>query len=54
MAARKLDRIAAEHTLLSEALASLDRAVIEAGEAADAAGQGEEGPSEDRRVCGAA
>ena len=32
-AARKLDRIAAEHALLSEALAALDRAVIEAGEA---------------------
>ena len=34
-AARKLDRIAGEHTLLSEALAALDRAVIEAGEAED-------------------
>ncbi|MXO90466.1 DNA repair protein RecN [Pontixanthobacter aquaemixtae] len=34
-AARKLDRIAEEHPLLSEALASLDRAVIEAGEAED-------------------
>jgi len=32
-AARKLDRIAPEHALLAEALASLDRAVIEAGEA---------------------
>ncbi|QZH74971.1 MAG: DNA repair protein RecN [Erythrobacter sp.] len=32
-AARKLDRIAPEHSLLAEALASLDRAVIEAGEA---------------------
>jgi DNA repair protein RecN (Recombination protein N) len=32
-AARKLDRIAAEHPLLAEALASLDRAVIEATEA---------------------
>ena len=32
-AARKLDRIAEEHPLLSDALASLDRAVIEAGEA---------------------
>ncbi|KLE35726.1 DNA repair protein RecN [Aurantiacibacter luteus] len=32
-AARKLDRIAPEHTLLAEALAALDRAVIEAGEA---------------------
>ena len=32
-AARRLDRIAAEHPLLGEALASLDRAVIEASEA---------------------
>ncbi len=32
-AARRLDRIAGEHELLAEALASLDRAVIEAGEA---------------------
>jgi DNA repair protein RecN (Recombination protein N) len=32
-AARRLDRIAGEHPLLAEALASLDRAVIEAGEA---------------------
>jgi DNA repair protein RecN (Recombination protein N) len=32
-AARKLDRIAGEHELLAEALAALDRAVIEAGEA---------------------
>ena len=31
-AARRLDRIAGEHPLLAEALASLDRAVIEAGE----------------------
>jgi DNA repair protein RecN (Recombination protein N) len=34
-AARRLDRIAGEHTLLAEALAALDRAVIEAGEAED-------------------
>jgi len=34
-AARRLDRIATEHTLLAEALAALDRAVIEAGEAED-------------------
>ncbi len=34
-AARKLDRIAQEHPLLAEALAALDRAVIEAGEAED-------------------
>jgi DNA repair protein RecN len=32
-AARRLDRIAGEHALLGEALAALDRAVIEAGEA---------------------
>jgi DNA repair protein RecN (Recombination protein N) len=32
-AARRLDRIAPEHRLLAEALAALDRAVIEAGEA---------------------
>lgn len=32
-AARKLDRIAEQHPILAEALASLDRAVIEAGEA---------------------
>lgn len=35
VAARKLDRIAPEHALLAEALAALDRAVIEAGEAED-------------------
>ena len=34
-AARRLDRIAAEHTLLTEALEALDRAVMEAGEAED-------------------
>jgi len=34
-AARRLDRIAVEHPLLAEALAALDRAVIEAGEAED-------------------
>ncbi|MFC3101079.1 DNA repair protein RecN [Altererythrobacter lauratis] len=33
VAARKLDRIADQHPLLAEALAALDRAVIEAGEA---------------------
>ncbi|MCF8709024.1 DNA repair protein RecN [Rhizorhapis sp. SPR117] len=32
-AARRLDRMAAEHPLLAEALASLDRAIIEASEA---------------------
>ena len=35
-AARRLDRIAAEHPSLAEALAALDRAVIEASEAEDA------------------
>ena len=34
-AARRLDRIAAEHPLLTEALEALDRAVIEASEAED-------------------
>ncbi len=34
-AARRLDRIAKEHPLLAEALAALDRAVIEASEAED-------------------
>jgi DNA repair protein RecN (Recombination protein N) len=34
-AARRLDRIAGEHPSLGEALAALDRAVIEAGEAED-------------------
>lgn len=34
-AARRLGRIAGEHPLLAEALAALDRAVIEAGEAED-------------------
>lgn len=35
-AARRLDRIAAEHPLLTDALAALDRAVIEASEGEDA------------------
>ena len=34
-AARRLDRIAPEHPLLADALASLDRALVEAGEAED-------------------
>ena len=34
-AARRLDRIGAEHPLLGEAMESLDRALIEAGEAED-------------------
>ena len=38
-AARRLDRIAAEHPLLGEALEALDRAVIEAGEAEDRIGR---------------
>ena len=33
VAARRLDRIASEHPLLGEALAALDRSIIEAGEA---------------------
>ncbi|QIG52775.1 DNA repair protein RecN [Altererythrobacter sp. BO-6] len=35
VAARRLDRIAGEHALLAEALAALDRALVEAGEAED-------------------
>ena len=35
VAARRLDRIAEDHPLLAEALAALDRAVIEVGEAED-------------------
>lgn len=42
VAARKLDRIAPEHALLAEALAALDRAVIEAGEAEDKLSQAAE------------
>ncbi len=42
VAARRLDRIAAEHPLLAEALSALDRAVIEAGEAEDKLGQAAE------------
>src|SRR3546814_2350828 len=34
-AARRLDRIAGEHELLADALAALDRAVIEASDAED-------------------
>jgi DNA repair protein RecN (Recombination protein N) len=34
-AARRLDRIAGEHPLLAEALAALDRAIVDAGEAED-------------------
>jgi DNA repair protein RecN (Recombination protein N) len=39
IAARRLDRIAGEHPLLADALAALDRAVIEAGEAEDRLGE---------------
>lgn len=35
VAARRLDRIAGEHSLLAEALAALDRALVEAGDAED-------------------
>ncbi|KUO55840.1 MAG: DNA repair protein RecN [Sphingomonadales bacterium BRH_c3] len=38
VAARRLDRIAGEHPLLAEALAALDRALVEAGEAEDKLG----------------
>ncbi len=41
-AARRLDRIAAEHPLLADALAALDRAAIEAGEGEDALGRAAE------------
>ena len=46
-AARRLDRIAAEHPLLTEALAALDRAVIEAGEAEDTLARAAEALSHD-------
>ncbi|RZK03824.1 MAG: DNA repair protein RecN [Novosphingobium sp.] len=46
-AARRLDRIAGEHPLLAEALESLDRAVIEAGEAEDRIGRAVEALSFD-------
>ena len=41
-AARRLDRIAGEHPALADALAALDRAVIEAGEGEDALGRAAE------------
>jgi DNA repair protein RecN (Recombination protein N) len=41
-AARRLDRIGDQHPLLAEALAALDRAVIEAGEAEDKLGKAAE------------
>ncbi len=46
-AARRLDRIAAEHPLLAEALAALDRAVIEASEAEDRIARAAEALSHD-------
>lgn len=46
-AARRLDRIADEHPLLAEALAALDRAVIEASEAEDRLGQASEALAHD-------
>jgi DNA repair protein RecN (Recombination protein N) len=46
-AARRLDRIAGEHPLLAEALESLDRAVIEAGEAEDRLNQAAEALAHD-------
>lgn len=46
-AARRLDRIAAEHPLLAEALAALDRAVIEASEAEDRLARAAEALSHD-------
>ncbi len=46
-AARRLDRIATEHALLAEALAALDRAVIEASEAEDRLARAAEALSHD-------
>ncbi|WP_408591636.1 DNA repair protein RecN [Novosphingobium sp.] len=46
-AARRLDRIAGEHPLLAQALESLDRAVIEAGEAEDRIGAAAEALAHD-------
>jgi len=46
-AARRLDRIAGEHPLLAEALAALDRAVIEASEAEDRIGHAVEALAHD-------
>lgn len=46
-AARRLDRIAAEHPLLTEALQALDRAVIEASEAEDRIARAAEALSHD-------
>jgi len=41
-AARRLDRIAADHALLGQALAALDRAVLEAAEGEDSLGRAKE------------
>ncbi|MFM5908892.1 MAG: DNA repair protein RecN [Novosphingobium sp.] len=49
-AARRLDRIAAEHPLLTEALAALDRAVIEASEAEDRIARAAEALSHDPQM----
>ncbi len=46
-AGRRLDRIALEHPLLTEALAALDRAVIEASEAEDSLARASEALSHD-------
>src|ERR1700712_4710412 len=46
-AARRLDRIAAEHPLLAEGLAALDRAVIKAGEPGDKLARAAEALSHD-------
>lgn len=46
-AARRLDRIAAEHPLLGEALSALDRAVIEAADAEDRLAQAREALAHD-------
>ena len=49
-AARRLDRIATEHPLLTEALAALDRAVIEASEAEDKLARAGEALSHDPQM----
>ena len=49
-AARKLDRIAGEHQLLGDALAALDRAVIEASEAEDKLARAAEALSHDPQM----
>ncbi len=49
-AARRLDRIAGEHPLLADALAALDRAVIEASEAEDKLARAAEALSHDPQM----